>query len=74
MVGWGVLLWLVATRILPGDPTLGASLIRASVVAWFAVDSSASALAGAPINVALNTVFLAAFLVPLASVSPREAT
>jgi hypothetical protein len=74
MVGWGVLLWLVATRVLPSDPLLGASLIRTSAIAWFAVDSFASALAGAPLNIVLNTVFLAAFLVPLASVAPRQVT
>jgi hypothetical protein len=38
------------------------------------VDSFASALAGAPLNIVLNIVFLAAFLVPLASVAPRQAT
>lgn len=74
MVGWGVLLWLVATRVLPADPVLGASLIRTSAITWFAVDSFASVLAGAPVNVVLNAVFLAAFLVPLAYVAPRQAT
>jgi len=73
MVGWGVLLWQVATRILPVDAALGASLIRTSAIAWFAVDSIASVLAGAPLNVVLNVVFLAAFLVPLASATPRAA-
>jgi hypothetical protein len=65
MVGWGALLWLVATRILPSDPALTATLVRTSLLAWFAVDSTASILAGAPLNVVLNAVFLAAFLVPL---------
>jgi len=73
MVGWGVLLWTVATRVLPVDVALGASVIRTSVITWFAVDSLASVLAGAPVNVVLNAVFLAAFLVPLAAVAPRPA-
>jgi len=71
MVGWGAMLWLVATRILPSDPALAATLVRTSLLAWFAVDSTASILAGAPLNVVLNAVFLAAFLVPLGMLARR---
>lgn len=73
MVGWGAMLWLVATRILPSDPALAATLVRTSFLAWFAIDSTASILAGAPLNVVLNIVFLAAFLVPLGRLA-RKAT
>jgi hypothetical protein len=72
MVGWGVMLWLVATRILPSDPALAATLVRTSLLAWFAVDSTASILAGAPLNVVLNAVFLAAFLVPLGMLARKS--
>lgn len=72
IVGWGALLWMVATRILPLDPALAATLVRASLIAWFAVDSTASILAGAPLNVVLNAVFLAAFLVPLGMLAGKS--
>ena len=74
MVGWGAMLWLVATRLLPADPSLAAALVRTSAVAWFVVDSAASIAAGAPLNAMLNLVFLAAFLLPLAGLAPRPAT
>lgn len=74
MVGWGAMLWLVATRLLPTDATLAGSLIRTSAIAWFVVDSVGSIVAGAPLNAALNVGFLALFLVPLASAKPTAAT
>lgn len=72
MVGWGVLLWQLATHLLPANPVLAAKLIRTSVVTWFAIDSTFSVVAGAPLNVAANTAFLAAFMWPLSRLS-REA-
>lgn len=65
MVGWGVLLWQLATHLLPANPSLAAKLIRGSVAAWFAIDSTFSVIAGAPLNVVANAAFLAAFLWPL---------
>lgn len=66
MFGWGLLLWQLATQLMPKDPVLAASLIRTSIVAWFVLDSTCSVLAGAYLNVAMNVGFLALFLVPLA--------
>lgn len=74
MVGWGAMLWLVVTRLLPTDPSLAAALVRTSAFAWFVVDSTGSIVAGAPLNAVLNIVFLAAFLLPLAGLAPRPAT
>lgn len=68
MFGWGLLLWQLATQLMPKEPVLAASLIRTSIVAWFVVDSTCSVLAGAYLNVVLNVGFLAMFLVPLAQV------
>ncbi|MGB8816753.1 MAG: hypothetical protein WCC66_02420 [Rhizobiaceae bacterium] len=64
-VGWGVMIWQIASRILPTDPALGRQLLTTSMLSWFVIDSTASWLAGVPLNVALNTALLALFLVPL---------
>jgi len=65
MTGWGVMLWLVTTRIYEADPTAGRSLILPGLVVWFVVDGAASVAAGAWPNAAFNTVFLALFAIPL---------
>lgn len=74
MVGWGVLLYQLSTHLLPADPALAAKLIRSSMLAWFAVDSTFSVIAGAPLNVAANAAFLVAFLWPLSRLSGTQAT
>lgn len=66
MFGWGLLLWQIAAQVLPKDPALAAGLIRSSVIAWFALDSTFSVVSGAWFNVVLNLGFLALFLWPLA--------
>ncbi|MGI9409275.1 MAG: hypothetical protein ACR2OV_04330, partial [Hyphomicrobiaceae bacterium] len=65
MVGWGILLWLVATRLYPKDPVLARTLILASIGTWFLIDSLASIVAGAPLNALLNVSFLVLFSWPL---------
>lgn len=65
MVGWGVMLWLIATRLYPREPQLARSMILWSVGVWFVVDSAASIVAGAPLNALLNTSFLLMFGLPL---------
>ena len=40
-------------------------MILTSVGIWFVLDSAGSIAAGAPLNVALNTVFLGLYAVPL---------
>jgi len=64
MVGWGVTLWLVVTRLLPVDPGLARSMLLSGTVCWFVVDSAGSFAAGAPLNVAANTLMLLAIIVP----------
>jgi hypothetical protein len=64
-VGWGVMIWQVADRILPKDPALGRLLLTQSLLAWFAVDSAASWMAGIPLNVVMNIGLLLLFLAPL---------
>jgi hypothetical protein len=64
-VGWGVMIWQIADRILPTDPVLGRQLLTTSLLSWFVIDSTASWLAGVPLNVVLNTALLLLFLLPL---------
>ena len=65
LCGWGLLLWQIATRLVPRDPELARSLILTSIVTWFVIDSAGSVLAGAPVNALLNVGFLLLFIVPL---------
>ena len=70
MLGWGVTLWLLVTRLYPREPELARQIILTGVIAWFVVDSAGSILAGAPLNAAFNVLFLLIFLVPLWRSSP----
>lgn len=65
LVGWGVLLWQLASRLLPREPELARSLILTSVITWFVVDSAGSIAAGASLNALLNVGFLVMFVAPL---------
>lgn len=55
-VGWGVVFWMLAI----GRDARTAILWGGGV--WFVVDSTASVLAGGPMNAVYNTGFLALFL------------
>jgi len=72
MVGWGVMLWLVASRLYPRDPALARLLFVASVLAWLVVDSLGSVVAGAPLNALLNVGFVALLLLPFAARSQPD--
>ena len=65
LVGWGLMLWMMATRLYPADPALAKQLIVTSIVAWFIVDSTGSVLSGALLNALFNVSFLLIFCVPL---------
>lgn len=65
MAGWGVLLWLLTTRLYRDNPELARTLITASIGIWFVVDSLGSIAAGAVLNAVFNLVFLELFLIPL---------
>jgi hypothetical protein len=65
LAGWGVMTWLVITRLHPTDPRLAGTLILAGAGSWFVIDSTASIAAGAPWNAAYNLIFLAMFAVPV---------
>jgi hypothetical protein len=65
MVGWGVLMYLLATpqsfAAIPALPRL----MQYALYAWFVVDCSGSLAAGLPGNLVLNVLFLAMFVPPL---------
>ena len=65
LIGWGLMLWMLATRLYPAEPALAKQLILPSIIAWFIVDSTGSILSGALLNALLNVSFLLIFCVPL---------
>ncbi|MEM9204026.1 MAG: hypothetical protein AAGC53_20490 [Actinomycetota bacterium] len=66
MVGWGVMIWYLADRLLPLAPREVARLLFVGLVVWFVVDSAGSIASGGWLNaVPLNVGFLGLFLVPL---------
>jgi hypothetical protein len=65
MVGWGVLMWLLARGPIQAGQTALARFMLIGIIAWFLVDSSASFAANIPGNVVLNVGFLLMFLPPL---------
>lgn len=64
MVGWGTMMWLIVNRLLAVDPALTRLLLIEATLAWYLVDSIGSLVAGAPINVALNTLLMLAIVAP----------
>jgi hypothetical protein len=65
MLGWGLLIWQLAGEPLERAPDAIRGIIRASILSWFLVDSTASVVAGAALNVLPNLVFLCLFLIPM---------
>lgn len=65
VIGWGVLLWQVTTRVYDKSPDIGRTMILTSIGTWFVVDSAGSVAAGAPVNALMNTIFLLLFFIPL---------
>ena len=71
MVGWGVLMFLLAT---PDHVTRNPALPRLMLVAlgaWFGVDSVGSWLAELPGNIVLNVAFMGLFVPPLVAIQRR---
>ncbi|MGL3605425.1 hypothetical protein ACSV9I_02810 [Rhizobium sp. G187] len=75
MVGWGVMMWLIATRLLPADPSLARLLFIEGTLAWYLVDTTGSFLAGGHINMVLNTGLMLMIVYPAWSLGrvPRPA-
>jgi hypothetical protein len=65
LVGWGVMQWLIVNKLYAREPVLARQIMWASLWSWFAIDCTASAIAGAPFNAVMNVPFLLLFIVPL---------
>ena len=65
MAGWGAMIWQLAGAPMRAAPEATRRIILTSALTWFCVDSAASILAGAALNVLANTAFLALFLWPM---------
>lgn len=64
LVGWGLMLWALAGEGLRIAPAFTKRTVLTSVWAWFLVDSVGSILAGAPLNLIGNLVFLGLLTLP----------
>jgi hypothetical protein len=65
LVGFGILQWLITTRLFAREPALARQMLLTSMGSWFVVDSIASVMAGAPFNAVMNVPFLLLFVIPL---------
>lgn len=71
MVGWGVMMWILVTRIMPREPALARLMLIEGTLAWFLVDSLASFAAGGYLNIPLN-IALVLMIVGPALLSGRQ--
>lgn len=65
LVGFGMLQWLVVTKLFDRDAALARSMLLTSIWSWFTIDCAASVIAGAGFNAVMNLGFLLLFVVPL---------
>jgi hypothetical protein len=65
LTAWGLLLWMLADQVMGQMPDVARRMVLTTALTWFAVDSGASVLAGAPVNVIANLGFLVMYLLPL---------
>ena len=65
LVGFGVMIWVVAEHVLRKDFALGQRLIFIPLMCWFITDSLGSILSGAWFNGVLNAGIFGAFVTAL---------
>lgn len=65
LIGWGLMIWLLATTLYAKEPVVCRRIILTSIIAWFVVDSSMSIAAGAILNAFFNIGFLLVFALPV---------
>lgn len=70
LVGWGAMMWLIATQLYETNPKLARTMILTSMASWFVIDSTGSIISGAPINALFNLGFVALFYLPLRQIEP----
>ncbi|MFT4961451.1 MAG: hypothetical protein ACI92Z_002542 [Paracoccaceae bacterium] len=74
LAGWGLMFWLVTTRIYANDPTLGKTIMLPSILIWFLLDSLVSVIVGAWFNVVMNADFLILIAGPILWPNPKSRT
>jgi hypothetical protein len=72
LVGWGLMMWLIAATLYAKEPVICRKIILTSIVCWFVVDSSMSIAAGAFLNAFFNVGFLLIFAVPVWKPLPNQ--
>lgn len=65
LVGFGIMIWMVADRVYRQDMALGRTLMMIPILSWFVCDSAGSILAGAWFNAILNVGILLSLITPL---------
>lgn len=65
LLGWGVLIWGLSTRVHDLAPEPVRRAVLTSILAWFLLDSAGSALSGNPSNVFFNVLVLLLAVGPL---------
>lgn len=66
----GLLVWGLSGDVLEASPETITRLVTQACWAWFVTDSIASVLAGVPLNVVGNMLYLVALLAPIYRVKP----
>ncbi|WP_019955957.1 hypothetical protein [Yoonia vestfoldensis] len=65
LLGWGVMIWMLATRVHHHAPEAVRRSVLVGLLAWFVLDSLGSALSGNPSNVLFNILVLLVAVGPL---------
>lgn len=65
LLGWGVMIWFLATRVHKLAPEPVRQAVLAGLLAWFVLDSTGSVASGQAINAAFNVLVLLTLVGPL---------
>lgn len=66
MAGWGAMVWIATGRLADTDPAFLRTMVLVPTLIWYVVDSLGSVASGIPVNVLVNTLFLALFFAAFA--------
>lgn len=65
LLGWGVMIWFLATRVYRHAPEPVRQAVLAGLLGWFLLDSTGSIASGQPINALFNVAVLLILVGPL---------
>jgi hypothetical protein len=65
LLGWGVMIWFLATRVHRLAPEPVRQAVLAGLLGWFLLDSTGSIASGQPINALFNVAVLLILVGPL---------